>query len=69
MEKQIGIIGEDTIVGFTLANAWTINIRELYHKETELYIDEVEKFIKMLRKAKKEVIKRQKQEARHSSQA
>jgi malate/lactate dehydrogenase len=69
MEKVIGNIGEDTYVGVTFANAWTINIQERYHKFSELDVDEVEKFIKMLRKAKKEVIKKQKQEARHSSQA
>lgn len=60
MEKIIGNIGEDTFVGVTFANAWTINIEERYHRFTELDIDEVEKFIKLLRKAKKEVIKRKK---------
>ncbi len=55
MDKIIGDIGEDTYVGVTFANAWTINIVERYHKFTELNIDEVEKFIKLLRKAKKEL--------------
>lgn len=60
MDRVIGNIGEDTYVGVTFVHAWTINIRERYHPETELEVDEVEKFIKMLRKAKKEIIKKQK---------
>ncbi len=55
MDKIIGNIGEDTYVGITFANAWTINIEERFHKFSELEIDEVEKFIKLLRKAKKEL--------------
>lgn len=55
--NEIGNLHEDTFVGWTGPTAWTVNIIERYHSETELDEDDVDALIELLQKAKKEMLK------------
>lgn len=55
--NEIGNISEDTFVGWEGPTAWTVNIVERYHSETELDENDVDRLIELLKKAKEEMLK------------